>query len=182
MKVKKTFLVCWVLLLAVSIFGKAPQSGDFPKGISLSIDRHPGWSGGDEEGGPLSIRCTFRNESKKTVTFLLADHNDYSGTLPYPIMLNAQVTDTDGNVLTRTKDFGDWWSWYIYSSDHYREMPGDRIKLRSGEKVVRIVPLTEVLRGLNNLREGLKAGEYTVQLKLGDIISNRMKLKVVGKK
>jgi hypothetical protein len=182
MKVKKTYLVCCLLLLAVSIFGKPPQSADFPKGISLRIDKHPGWMGGDEEGDVFAIRCTFRNESKKAVTFLLADHSDYSGTLPYAIMLRAQVTDTNGNVLTRTKDFGDWWSSYVYSSDYFREMPGDRVRLRPGEKVVRIVELAEVLSGLGNLPGGLKAGEYIVKLRMGDIISNPMKLKVVAKK
>jgi len=86
-------------------------------------------------------------------------------------------------VLTRTATFGDWWTSYFHESGcRCPEMPGDRITLKPREKVVRIVPLAVVLRGLDNLQGGLKAGDYAVELKLGDIISNRMNLKVVVNK
>jgi hypothetical protein len=57
-------------------------------------------------------------------------------------------------------------------------MPGDRITINPGAKVVRIVPLAIVLRGL----APLKAGEYDVEFNLGDIVSNRLKYKVAVKR
>ena len=168
--------------MVISSIAETPQSADFPKGITLSIDRHPGWMGGSEEGSALNIRCTFRNKSTKSLTFLLADHSDYHGTLPYPIMMSSRIIDSNGNVLTHTEDFGDWWTSYILSSQSYQEMPGDRITLRPGEKVIRIVPLKSVLAGLRNLPNGIKAGKYTVELKLGDIVSNQLHINVVVRK
>ena len=197
MRVKTTLLVCWSLILAASILAgqakvlNAPQTilpiRDGPPGwsgkdISLTIDRPAGWSGVDEEGDDLNLRCTFRNKSKRTVTFLLADHNNDSGAKPYPLWLKARVTDAVGEVLTHTIDMGDWWTWHYYAPPNYQERPGDRVRLRPGEKVVRVVPLAAVLMGLEEDWGGLKAGEYIVELKLGDIISNRMRLKVVAKR
>jgi hypothetical protein len=181
MLAKNAFLICCMLVPVLSLFAEAPQSADFPKGITLSIDRNPGWIGGNEEGSALNIRCTFRNESTKALTFLLADHSDYHGTLPYPIRMSARIIDSNGNVLTHTEDVGDWWTSYILSSQSYREMPGNRVTLRPGENVIRIVPLKSVLAGLRNLPNGLKAGKYTVELKLGDIVSNPLKINVVVK-
>lgn len=169
-------------MLATTLLGKPPQSVDWPKTVTFTIDRHPGWMGGDEAGEDFNLRCIFENRSKKAVTLLLADHNDYSGTMPYPVGLKARVIDTEGNVLTHTSDFGDWWTWHYMSSDGYREMPGDRITLKPGQKVVRIVPLAMVLRGLVHLERGLRAGEYAVELKIGEITSNQMKIKVLAAK
>jgi hypothetical protein len=76
---------------------------------------------------------------------------------------------------------GDWWTSHYYAPPDYGERPGDRVKLKPGEKVVRIVPLAAVLMGLKEDWRGLKAGEYIVELKLGDIVSNRMKLAVAAK-
>ncbi len=96
-------------------------------------------------------------------------------------MMSARIIDKKGEALTHTEDFGDWWTSYILSSDLYFEMPGDRITLKPGEKVVRIVPLRAVLLGLKTLPNGLRAGEYIVELKLGEVVSNRMKFNVVVK-
>ena len=104
--------------------------------------------------------------------------------MPYPAGMQARVIDAYGVVLTKTVDSRDgWWSSYINHSDSFKEMPGDRITLKPKESVVRIVPLRSILAGLpGGLREGsLAAGEYNVQLRLGDVISNEMKIKVVPK-
>ena len=104
--------------------------------------------------------------------------------MPYPAGMQARVIDAYGVVLTKTVDSRDgWWSSYIRHSDSFEEMPGDRITLKPKESVVRIVPLRSILAGLpGGLREGsLAAGEYKVQLRLGDVVSNEMKIKIVPK-
>jgi hypothetical protein len=196
MKVKKTLLVCWSLILSTSILAGPPRVPDSPKtilpiidgppgwsgkDISLTIDRPKGWSGIDQEGEDLNVRCTFKNKSKRVVTFMLADHANHIGAKPYPYGLKARVTNAGGEVLTHTIDMGDWWTSHYYAPPDYGERPGDRVRLRPGEKVVRVVPLAAVLMGLEEDWRGLKAGEYTVELKLGDIVSNRMKLAVAAK-
>lgn len=44
---------------------------------------------------------------------------------------------------------------------------------------MRIVPLAVILKGLEENWEGLKAGEYIVELRLGAVTSNHIKLRVV---
>jgi hypothetical protein len=182
MKVKKAFLVCWSLLLAASVLGAPPQVPDSPKDISLTIDRPPGWSGVDEEGDDLNIRCTFRNKSKRAVKLMLADHNDFSGAKPYPVGLKAKVTNANGEVITHSIDMGDWFTFHYYAPYSYQDTPADWVRLRPGEKTVRVVPLAVVLRGLEEGWEGLKAGEYAVELRLGAVISNRITLRVVKRR
>lgn len=152
------------------------------KNLSFIIDRHPGWLGDDyEEGGPISIRCTFKNMGHSAITFLLADHHGYHGTLPYPVGMAARVTDAEGQIITYVREFGEWWTQYYDWSTTFQEMPGDRIELKPNQQVVRIVPLDKMLSGLAHLPEGLKAGEYIVELELGGVISNKMKIKIVPK-
>jgi hypothetical protein len=178
MRVKKALLVCWPLILVASALAAPPQVPDSPNDISLTIDRPPGWSGVDHEGDDLNIRCTFRNKSKKVVRLMLADHNNYSGAKPFPYGLKAKVTDENGEVITHSIDMGDWHTSHYYAYD-FQDMPADWVRLRPGEKAVRVVPLAVVLRYLGEGWEGLKAGEYAVQLRLGAVISNRIKVRVV---
>jgi hypothetical protein len=183
MRMKITACVC-LLLASAALNPAIAQKLTSTKDISLTIDRHPGWMGDDYiEGDEISIRCTFRNTGNKKVTFLLADHDDYHGTMPYPAFMQARVIDAYGVVLTKTIDSRDgWWTSYITHSDSFNEMPGDRITLKPKESVVRIVPLRSVLAGLPGMREGsLAAGEYKVQLRLDEIVSNEMKIKIVPK-
>ena len=44
---------------------------------------------------------------------------------------------------------------------------------------MRIVPLAVILKGLEENWEGLKAGEYIVELRLGAVTSSHIKLRVV---
>ena len=112
------------------------------------------------------------------VRFMMADHNNFSGAKPFPYGMKAKVTDADGEVITYSIDMGDWHTSHYYA-DNFQDTPADWVSLKPGEKVVRIVPLAVVLRELGEGWEGLKAGEYTVQLRLGAVISNPIKLKVV---
>jgi hypothetical protein len=181
MRIKKTLLVCWSLIFAASALAAPPQLPQSPREISLTIDRPAGWSGVDQEGDDLNIRCTFRNRSKKTVRLMLADHNNYTGAKPFPYGLKAKVTDADGEVITYSIDMGDWYTSHYYAEGNFQDTPADWVSLKPGQEVVRVVPLAVVLRDLRlEDWEGLKAGEYTVQLRLGAAISNRIKLKVVN--
>ncbi len=68
---KFSAIICFIFILELSAIADSQQSDYFPKGIAFSIDRHPGWIGASEEGSDLQIRCTFRNESTNSLTFLL---------------------------------------------------------------------------------------------------------------
>jgi hypothetical protein len=180
MRVKKALLVCWSLIVVASAIAAPQQWSASPKDISLTIDRPPGWSGLDQEGDDLNIRCTFRNKSKRVVRLMLGDHNNYTGAKPFPYGMKAKMTDADGEVITYSIDMGDWYTSHYYAEGNFQDTPADWVSLKPGQEVVRIVPLAVVLRDLRlEDWEGLKAGEYTVQLRLGAAISNRIKLKVV---
>jgi hypothetical protein len=179
-KSKSLLVVCSLLFLCSSTAQVARMKYS-AKGISFTIDRHPGWSDDIKEGSSINIRCVFRNETKNSIHLFLADHNDYSGTEQYPAWLQARVTDVKGQIMTRNKMYGDWYSASVNNSDSIREMPGDRITLKPGEKVTRIVPLAAVIEGLSTLPNDIRAGEYTVQLRLNDIVSNELKIKVIPK-
>ena len=182
MRVKNALLVCWSLIFAAPALAAPPQIPQSTREISLTIDRPTGWPGVDREGDDLNIRCTFRNRSKKTVRLMLADHNNYTGAKPFPLGLKAKVTDADGEVITYSIDMGDWYTSHYYAEGNYQDTPADWVRIRPGEKVVRIVPLAVVLRDLGEDWGGLKAGEYTVQLRLGAVISNRLNLMVLKRR
>ena len=138
--------------------------------------------GSYREGGPVSLRCTFVNTTTERQEILLSDHNDYSGTLPFPVGLRARVWASSGELVTKNEISPEgWWSWSYNSSAVFFERPGDRITLRREEKVIRIVPLDEVLRGCKTLPEGLKPGRYSVQLKLGELVSNKIEITIRSK-
>jgi hypothetical protein len=180
MRVMKALLVCWSLIFAAVASAAPAQLPQSSREISLTIDRPAGWSGVDWEGDDLNIRCTFKNRSKKTVRLLLADHNDYTGAKPFPYGLKARVTDGNGEVITNSIDMGDWYTSHYYAEGNMLETPADYVRLRPGEQVVRIVPLAVVLKDLRLENwEGLKAGKYTVQLRLGAVISNGLSLRVL---
>ncbi|MFL6332844.1 MAG: hypothetical protein ACJ754_05800, partial [Pyrinomonadaceae bacterium] len=125
MSVKKTLLACWLLIFAASALAAPPQLPQSPREISLTIDRPAGWSGVDQEGDDLNIRCTFRNRSKKTVRLMLADHNNYTGAKPFPYGLKAKVTDADGEVITYSIDMGDWYTSHYYAEGNFQDTPVD---------------------------------------------------------
>jgi hypothetical protein len=130
----------------------------------------------------VSLRCTFVNTTTKRQQILLSDHNDYSGTLPFPIGLRARVWNSSGELITKNEISGEgWWSWSYNSSAIFFERPGDRITLRPKEKVIRIVPLDQVLRGCKTLPDGLKPGGYSVQLGLDDLVSNKIEFTIRSK-
>jgi len=196
MKLKDTLLVWSWLFLSTSILAGPLRVPDLAKTIPPSLDGPPGWlgkdisltidrpkesSGTDQEGEDLNIRCTFKNKSKREVSFLLADHTNQVRAKPYPYGLKTRVTDARGQILTHTIDMGDWWTSHYYDPPDDREKPGDRVTLKPGEKVVRVVSLAAMLSDLEVGWNGLKAGEYVIEIKLGEIISNRLTLTVVTK-
>jgi hypothetical protein len=179
MRVKKTLLVCWSLIFAASALAAPTQIPQSSRELSLTIDRPAGWSGVDREGDDLNIRCTFRNRSRRVVRFMLADHNNFSGAKPFPYGMKAKVTGEGGEVITYSIDMGDWYTYHFYAEGNFEDTPADWVSLKPGQEVVRVVPLAVVLRDLGEGWTGLKAGEYEVRLRLGAVISNRIKLRVV---
>jgi hypothetical protein len=149
--------------------------------IKLEISPHflQEEGGAYHEGGPISIKAVLVNAGGKRRSILLADHNDYSGTLPYPVGLRAKVWDSQKKIVTEN-DISDegWWTSYYLSSSSYEEKPGDKIFLNPGEKVVRIIPLDIMLRGCETLPHGLPSGNFLVQLSLGGIVSNKTEIVV----
>ncbi len=153
---------------------------------AIRFELHPHFvaeeGGSYKEGGPVSLRCTFVNTSSRPQKILLSDHNDYSGTLPYPHGLAARVWDSSGELITKNEYSQEgWWSWSYYSSAIFFERPGDRITLPPQEKVIRIVPLDVLLQGCKTLPEGLKPGRYSVQLMLDNMVSNKVEIMIRGK-
>ena len=186
MRVLRYFILSLLLISPVAAQDKSlrGQSNSPAPNIEFTIQT-AGWAKSRESypaGESIHIRCVWKNKGKGAATFLLADHDSYQGTLPYPVGMKAKVTYPNHVVLTDTPTFGEWWSSYILTSSMFTEMPGDRVTLKPNEEVVRIVPLDEVLRGIDGLEKGLPEGDYAVELKLGDIVSNRLWIKIKADK
>ena len=164
---KLVSFVCCALFLTTSISCRRVQPHVASGKISLTIET-PGGDG--QASGDLNIHCTFANGTKNDAFLWLPDHK-YVG-------FSARVTDLKSNVLTRTRDFGDWWTSDYTVSERLKGPPDGEIILKPGEKVVRVVPLAIILGGL----PPLSPGEYDVELRSGDIVSNRLRLKVVVKR
>jgi hypothetical protein len=75
----------------------------------------------------------------------------------------------------------EWWNWFYLSSQMPVEEPGDRIAIPPGKHVTRVVPLDVLLRGCPLLPDGLPAGRFAVQLRLGDVVSNVLEIDVAAK-
>jgi hypothetical protein len=135
--------------------------------------------GAYHEGGPISIRSVFVNAGAKQQSIVLSDHDDYSGTLPFPVGVRAKVWDSLGKVLTENDNSDEgWWTSYYLSASTYEEKPGDKILLKPGEKVVRIIPLDIMLRGCKGFPNGVLSGRYTVQLSIEGITSNKTEIMI----
>ena len=189
MRILRYFILSLILISSVSAQEKSlrGQANHPSRNIELTIHPHS-WATSRETdysylaGKTIRIRCVWKNKGKEAATILLKDHDSYHGTLSYPVGMKTRVRDSNGNVRTSTHEFGEWWSNYILWSTLFPETPGDRITLRPNEEVVRIVPLDEVLLGMDGLENGLQEGEYTVELKLDEIVSNELRIKVKAKK
>lgn len=144
---------------------KAGLAGDgsFAKYLEASDERR----GVYLVGKPISIRCVFRNSGSRPITLSLKDHDQYHGTLPYPQGVQARIEDTNHKVLTvNTVNKEGWWSVFFLSSQMSAFEPGDNITIPPGDKVTRIIPLDEVLKGCDGLPRGLPAGNFVVQLRV----------------
>ena len=117
------------------------------------------------------MQCTIKNGGDQPREILLADHHPFHGTLPYPVGMRATLWDERGNVIV--KDC----TWYVVWNTTFDEMPGDRIWLKPGDEVVRIVPLDKMV-GWS--LPSLKAGLYRVQLTLGEMTSNLLTLRIAN--
>lgn len=156
----RSLSLCLLFLAICSRVIAGAQQPDIAFSISAA-----GWgaNGGYVVGRPISIRCVIENRGKAERKILLQDHHDYHGTLPYPTDMTATVWDSEGKLIVER------WSQYVLWSTTFDEMPGDRITLLPGAKVVRIVPLEQVLIGSP---AHLVAGSYRVQLDLPEAQSN----------
>lgn len=136
-------------------------------------------------GKPITIRCVFRNNGSRPVTISLKDHDQYRGTLAYPLDIQARIEDNGGKVLTaNVVEKQGWWTAVYVSSQISSYEPGDIITIPPGDMVTRMVPLDEVLKGCDGLPGGLPAGHFVVQLRLFGpelrIESNRLEITVAA--
>src|ERR1044072_290209 len=161
-----------LLLVPLLVFATAKAESPPPKGLAFEISK-AGWAesfgrdGAYAVGKQITIRCVFRNTGAEPVTLSLKDHDQYHGTLPYPQGVQARIEDSDHNVLTGNKaDKQGWWTSFSLSSQLSSDEPGDNITIPPGEKVTRVVPLDEVLKGCDGLPNGLPVGHLVVQLRL----------------
>lgn len=176
-------LLVFVFLFVVTI---AQAQSPSAKYVAFEIST-AGWAesrGAYPVGKPISIRCTFRNNNSKPITLSLKDHDQYHGTLEYPLDIQARIESGDGKVLTVNEvNKPGWWTFFYLSSQISSSEPGDDITIPAGEKVTRVVPLDEVLKGCESLPHGLPAGHFVVQLRLIcpelNIESNRIEIAVV---
>ena len=106
----------------------------------------------------LVLRCSWRNVDSAPVAFLLKDHDDYHGTLSYPVGLQVRLTGPDGRVLTANSCFADgWWDFSCLCSQLSPLMPGDIIVLQPRETVSRKFALSDVLLGLDSTQAAAHA-------------------------
>jgi hypothetical protein len=128
-------------------------------------------------GGSIKVRCVWRNAGKNPTALDLVDRDDYHKT-NWPPMMSARITDAQGHVLTNNEYYAEgWWTSYL-SGGFIRE---NLITLKPGEELTRVVPLDKILLRAPKLPGGLKAGTYFIELSLGELVSNKVEIKVVAK-
>jgi len=168
---KKIIIAACLLTLSCVAASAQPQLE-----ISLSLRIAP-VSETYVEGEAIPIRLTFRNVSKKQITFTLAE-NDKDP----PGFIWARIWDMNGKLLTQNDTLKDgWWTSWVLSSSTYQEKKSDRISLLRDEKYTRTVDLRGLLAGCDGLRSGLKAGTYRVQLALDPSVSNEAEITIKPK-
>jgi hypothetical protein len=139
-----------------------------------------GWA---EKGGPyrlgepMAVRVVMTNRSSKSVTLMLRDHDPYLGTRPFPDSISVLVKDPAGRILTSCGDKAGWWNQGVRESQFIVEEPGDRMTIPPGKHVTRVVRLHKMLNGCSSL-PALGIGQYSIQLALGELVSNPLKLEV----
>ena len=153
------------MLLAADLCRAAAGSTN----VSLTISAHWGANGGYTTGRPVLVRCVIENRGAEVREIGLKEQDEYHGTLPYPTSLTITVRDMQGNP------FVERWTQYVLWSEGFDQLPGDRVALGPGEKVVRIVSIDQILIGAPFQ---LDAGSYRIQLRLDDVISNELTIEM----
>jgi len=105
----------------------------------------------------ITIYCSWRNISKKSVSLLLKDHDSYHGQLDYPFGITIKITNSKGVVLTETQFGGEWWNNQAYWSQTSNLMPGDIITLKPNKRVIRSFKVDDILMGLTSKQAEDKA-------------------------
>jgi hypothetical protein len=170
--------VLGVLLLGAITPSLASPTTGLPLSLQIST---AGWAeagGGTYRlGEPMIVRVVITNGSSKSATLLLRDHDPYLGTRPFPDSMSLLVKDSAGRILTSCGDKTGWWNPGIRESQFVVEEPGDRVAIPPGKHVTRVVPIDQMLNGCTSL-PALGIGRYSIQLALGELISNPLKLEV----
>jgi hypothetical protein len=175
--------VALTAIVALSVFVVSPVLlGGEKKAESSTLQISAVGNEPFRQGEPMPVRCVFANPGAQPVTILLRDHDAYLGTLEYPGEMQIHVVDAAGRLVTKNEIDGDgWWNWFYLSSQFSVEEPGDRITIPPGDHVTRVVHLEDILRGCPGISAGLARGRFTVQLRLGNIVSNSLVIDVTSK-
>ena len=131
---------------------------------------------------PIYIKCIWTNSNTDAITIFLKDHDEYHGTLEYPLGIGIKVENEDGKVLTKNSISPDefWSYYYLWSTTFEPIMPGDSITLKPGEKLSRLIPINVILTGLPDLKSGnLDLGEYDIQIVHNGVYSNNLKINII---
>jgi hypothetical protein len=156
-----------------------------PSTISVLISP-AGWGAEEPHVYPLKksilVHCLIQNSGKQTVSFPLKDHDPYHGTLPYPVEVSVRIQADNGAVVTANeidRSGEGWWSQYFVGSTNFdAAMPGDTILLPPGGRVIRLIPIDQVLMMAPEIKGGLQEGTYTIKIRVNGVTSNSIKIKV----
>jgi len=125
-------------------------------------------------GKPVCVLCFWRNEGNQPYAILL---KEVGSQFPYPMCV--RVTENDGIPLRADPTDNDWYSPWFLRSEMFAYEPGDIILLYPGEMISRTIELDQFLDHEPYFREGFPEGKYSIQLTLGDLLSEEFVIEMV---
>lgn len=181
-------LLAAILLFSNTVFVCKSQTAKSETGIEFEISLQDS-SKIPVEGDEIYIAGVFKNVSTDSRTIAILDYelkpNQPKRKLKYPIGLFAKAVDSSGKVLTENTSFSNgWWTSDCDGGAFYLlEELGEVVTLKPSEKVTRVIPLNSLLRECfaSPKSEDLPAGRNTIQLRLNNLVSNKLEIEVKKK-
>jgi hypothetical protein len=177
----KIFVINLAITFLGAIFTVVP-----PESVQLEISQPRALLANEvcyESPDQMTLKIQIKNVSPKSVPLLIKDHNRDGYQRPFLWGLEAKIIDEEGNVLTHNsitieKGGSDWWTsakLESHACDPSCFMPGDKIEIPPGKHVNRVIQLGQLIGGIPGVIR-LKPGKYSLQLRLGDVVSNSVHL------